>query len=251
MLDFCGNPIYVTKVTTLDLAESIPLQGGPPPLAFLAEARAFGELRAFRRARLNLLRELPRWPSRPVLVLPGFLSSDWATAPLRGVLSGLGHDVSGWNMGRNFGLRPGVFESVEALFLDKVAASGQPVALIGWSLGGLYAAELARRYPHHTQQLITMGSPVSGHLTANNMWRTYERIAGHSIDRPPVEWQPGAVPGVPFLAIQAEGDGVVHPRAARARPGPLVENIMVPGSHCGLGWNIAAVRLIADRLARR
>lgn len=225
----------------------------PPPrrLALLAEARALHELRLFRQHRLSLIRDLPHWPTRSVLVLPGFLSSDLATSPLRGVLSAIGHDVSGWKMGRNLGLRPGVFEKVEELFLRRVEAARGPVALIGWSLGGLYATELARRWPEVTQQLITLGSPVSGHLTANNVWRFYERIAGHGLHNVPVEWQPGAVPGVPFLAIQARGDGVVHPLAARARAEPNVENVVVPGTHCGLGWNIAAVRLIADALARR
>lgn len=234
----------------MDLCENMP-PGPPGRLALLSEARALGELRLFRRYRRTLIRELPHWPTQSVLVLPGFLSSDLATSPLRGVLAAVGHDVSGWNMGRNLGLRPGVFEAVEQLFLNRVKKAGRPVALIGWSLGGLYATELARRWPELTQQLITMGSPVSGHLTATSVWRVYERIAGHGLHDVPVEWQPGAVPEVPFLAIQARGDGVVNPLAARAAPAANVENIVVPGSHCGLGWNIAAVRIIADALARR
>ncbi|MFA7440490.1 MAG: alpha/beta hydrolase [Sphingomonadaceae bacterium] len=229
----------------------LPFPGKPNRAAFLAEARALAELRAFRRYRLALIRELPNWPSRSALVIPGFLSGDWATAPMRSVLSAVGHDVHGWGMGRNLGLRPGVFEALERLFQRRVEAAGRPIALIGWSLGGLYATELARRYPEMTQQLITLGSPVSGHLTANNVWRRYEQIAGHPIADAPVRWQPGALPPVPFLAIQARGDGIVHPQAARARQGPLVENVTVAGSHSGLGWNIEAVRIIADRLARR
>lgn len=231
--------------------ESPPCPGKPRRAAFLAEARALAELRAFRRSRLALIRELPNWPSSSVLVLPGFLSGDWATGPMRSVLSAVGHDVHGWGMGRNLGLRPGVFEALERLFHRRVDAAGRPVALIGWSLGGLYAAELARRYPEQTRQLITLGSPVSGHLTANHVWRHYEQIAGHPIAHAPVRWEPGVLPPVPFLAIQARGDGIVHPQAARAPEGPLVENITVAGSHSGLGWNIEAVRIIADRLARR
>ena len=96
-----------------------------------------------------------------------------------------------------------------------------------------------------------MGSPVSGALTANNAWKLYERVAGHPIHDAPVDWQPGALPAVPFTAIAATGDGIVHPQAAQARPGPSVENLEVPGTHCGLGWNPHAIRLVADRLARR
>lgn len=224
--------------------------GAPPRHALLGEARALGELATFRRQRAELIRALPGWPTRTVLVLPGFLSGDWSTAPLRSVLAGIGHAAHGWRLGRNLGLRPGVFEAVEARLLALASASRGPVALIGWSLGGLYAVELARRWPQLTQQLITLGSPVSGHLTANNVWRYYERVAGHPIDAAPVPWEPGALPRVPFTAIQARGDGIVHPLAARAPDAPNVENVTVDGSHSGLGWNVAAVRVIAERLAR-
>lgn len=225
--------------------------GPPGRLAYAAELRALAELQAFRRQRLQLIRELPHWPTRHVLVLPGFLSGDRATAPLRGVLSAVGHKVEGWQLGRNLGLKPGRFEELETRFLRFADQASQPVALIGWSLGGLYAVELARRHPQATRQVITLGSPVSGLLTANNAWKLYEKVAGHPIDNPPVTWEPGALPTVPMTAIAATGDGIVHPEAAQARPGPDVENLVVPGTHCGLGWNPHAVRLVADRLARR
>ena len=255
-------PPYNDAMSTGDLADLATHRGadpaagiadpGPPGrLAYAAELRALAELQAFRRQRVQLIRELPHWPTRHVLVLPGFLSGDWATAPLRGVLSAVGHKVEGWQMGRNLGLKPGRFEELEARFLQFVEKANQPVALIGWSLGGLYAVELARRYPEATRQVITLGSPVSGLLTANNAWKLYEKVAGHPIDAPPVDWQPGALPMMPMTAIAATSDGIVHPESAHARPGPEVENLVVPGTHCGLGWNPHAVRLVADRLARR
>jgi pimeloyl-ACP methyl ester carboxylesterase len=228
-----------------------PCPGPPGRLAFLAEARAAAEFARFRRQRVQLIRELPHWPSRHVLVLPGFMSGDWATAPLRSTLSAIGHSVRGWGMGRNLGLRPGVFEALEDRFLQMAADAGKPIALVGWSLGGLYAVELARRHPGAARQVITLGSPVSGLLHANNAWKLYERVAGHPIHEPPFDWQPGALPDVPLTAIAARGDGIVNRRAARAQPGPLVENLEVSGSHAGLGWNSRAIRIVADRLARR
>ena len=240
------------SATEYAAADAQPVCPGPPgALAYAAEVRALAELAQFRKLRVGLIRELPQWPTRHVLVIPGFLSGDWATAPLRGVLSAIGHKTQGWGLGRNMGLRPGRFEQLEHRFLRFAGSAGEPVALVGWSLGGLYAVELARRYPEAVRHVITMGSPVSGLLTANNAWRLYERVAGHPIDAPPVAWQPGALPPVPFTAIAARGDGIVHPEAARARPGPLVENLDVPGSHAGLGWNPHAIRIVADRLARR
>ena len=228
-----------------------PTCPGPPGrMAYAAELRSIAELKAFRRNRIALIRELPHWPSRHVLVLPGFLSGDWATGPMRGVLSAVGHKVEGWQLGRNMGLRPGRFEELENRFLRFAGKAGEPVAVIGWSLGGLYAVELARRHPQAVRQVITMGSPVSGFLTANNAWKLYERVAGHAIADAPVDWQPGELPMVPMTAIAARGDGIVHPQAAHARPGPEVENLVVPGTHSGLGWNSHAIRIVADRLAR-
>jgi pimeloyl-ACP methyl ester carboxylesterase len=239
-----------TSPLSLPAAEAPACPGPPTRLAYAAEVRALAELAAFHRQRVALIQSLPHWPNRAVFVIPGFLSGDWATAPLRGVLNAIGHRAEGWGLGRNLGLRPGRFEALEARFLDLAGRAHRPVALVGWSLGGLYAVELARRYPEAVCRLVTLGSPVSGLLTANNAWQLYERVAGHRIAEAPIDWQPGALPPVPFTAIAARGDGIVHPRAARARPGRLAENIEVPGSHAGLGWNTHAIRLIADRLAR-
>lgn len=232
----------------LDRPETVPV--APDALAFAGEARAAWELVRFQRQRRALIRELPQWPRRTVLVLPGFMSGDWATAPLRGVLAAVGHRVAGWGLGRNLGLKPGLFEALEERLELMAAATGETVALIGWSLGGLYAVELARRHPRLARQVITLGSPVSGHLTANRALPLYQRVAGHGIDDAPIDWEPGALPDMPFTAIAARDDGIVAPLSAHARPGPQAENLTVDGTHCGLGWNPQAIRIIADRLAR-
>ncbi|QMW22399.1 lipase family alpha/beta hydrolase [Sandaracinobacteroides saxicola] len=222
----------------------------PTPLALLGEVRSPVNFIAFMRQRSRLIANLPSWPTRTVLVLPGFLSGDWATAPLRSVLSGLGHRVHGWGLGRNLGLRPGLFETLEARVEDLAQAHSAPVALVGWSLGGLFAVELARRHASMVRQVITLGSPVSGDLYANNAWPLYQRVAGHRIDAAPIDWRPGALPPVPFTAVTARGDGVIDRSASRAPDGPLVENVTIEGTHSGLGWNPAAIRVVADRLAR-
>ncbi len=214
------------------------------------EARALAELLGFALRRRRLLAALPHG-RRHVLVLPGLLMGDFETAPLRGALAALGHRVEGWRLGRNLGLRPGRFEEIEARFQQFASHAGAPVALVGWSLGGLYAVELARRHPEQVSHLITLGAPVSGDLRSNHAWGLYERLAGHAIDRPPIDWEPGACPPLPFCAIAASDDGIVCTAAAHARPGPLVENRLVNGTHCGLPWNGQAIRLVAERLAGR
>lgn len=226
-----------------------PCPGPPSARAFVGEGRALAELAGFFRQRQALVESLPRGRSWRVMVLPGFLANDFTTSPLRHLLSDLGHDVTGWGAGRNLGLRPGVYEAMEARFRTFARHAQQPVALIGWSLGGLYAIELARRFPDLVGHVFTLGSPVSGHLTANRAWRLYERVAGHRIDSAPIIWQPGAIPPMPLTAIAAMGDGIVHPVAACARPDRLVENVAVPGTHIGLVWNVHVARLISNRLA--
>lgn len=225
-----------------------PNPGPPPRRLWWGEARALGELLGFALRRRRLLAALPSG-RRHVLVFPGFLVGDAETAPLRGALSALGHRVEGWKLGRNLGLRPGRFEAMEARFLQFAGTAPDKVVLLGWSLGGLYAVELARRHPGLVRQVITLGAPVSGLLRANHAWGLYERLAGHEIDAPPIAWQPGALPGVPLCAVAASRDGIVHRAAAHARPGAGVENLLVEGTHCGLPWNAQVLRLVAERLA--
>ena len=222
---------------------------GPPPLRlWWGEVRALGELLGFALHRRRLLASLGHG-HRFVLVLPGLLTGDFETAPLRGALAALGHRVEGWKLGRNLGLRPGRFEAIEARVRQFAAAAGEPVVLIGWSLGGLYAVELARRHPALVRQVLTLGAPVSGRLRANHASGLYERLAGHSIDAPPIDWRPGALPGVPLCAIAARQDGIVETMSAHASADPQVENLLVDGTHCGLPWNREVLRLVAERLA--
>lgn len=226
-----------------------PLHRAPLPpdaVAFLGEARAALGLVQFLAQRRRLVAELPRGPRRQVMVLPGFLSHDWVTTPLRETLSAIGHRVTGWGMGRNLGLKPGLFEALESRLARQ--ARHESVALVGWSLGGLFAVELARRHPHLVRSIVTLGSPVSGHLYSNRAWPLYQRVAGHSVEAPPIDWLPGARPDLPFTAIAARRDGIVAPSSAHAPPGPLVENLTVDSTHCGMGWHPHVIRIIAERL---
>src|SRR3546814_14278145 len=116
--------------------------------------------------------------------MPRLLAADRMTRPLRRELETAGHEVDGWAMGWNRGLRPGLVERM----MERTALLAErhgPVTVIGWSLGGLYAREIAKRLPHAVEQVITLGSPFSGDLRPNRAWRLYARVAGHSIDPPP------------------------------------------------------------------
>ena len=124
------------------------------------------------------------------------------------------------------------------------------VSLIGWSLGGIYARELARRAPAHVRSVITMGSPFAGGPRANNAWKLYERVSERKADDWPDMEGMRRAPPVPTTAIFSRSDGIVAWQGCMEREGPEAENIEVEGSHCGMGHNPAVLYAVADRLAQ-
>ncbi|HJQ59856.1 MAG TPA: alpha/beta hydrolase [Vineibacter sp.] len=224
----------------------------PPSRALLLlEGRALWELGAFA-ATLPLLGMAPRGDGHTVMVLPGLIASDRSTVPLRRFLNNQGYAAQGWGMGRNLGPRPGVQRQMLLNLRDLYRASGRKVSLVGWSLGGIFARELAKQAPDMVRLVVTLGSPFAGHPRSTNAWRVYEVASGETVNdhddtfmdqlRPP--------PPVPTTAIYSRSDGVAAWQGCLERPAPQAENIEVPGSHCGLGHNPAAVYAVADRLAQ-
>jgi pimeloyl-ACP methyl ester carboxylesterase len=161
------------------------------------EGRAISELGAFLGA-LPLLSLSPRGDGHPVLVLPGLVASDASTRPLRSFLNNRGYAASGWGQGRNLGLRPGVQHAMTDLVKELSDTHGRKVSLVGWSLGGLYARQLAKMMVEHVRQVITLGSPFAAgpKASAPGSW---QRIGGESPPRgrssqPP---RPRVMRGVP------------------------------------------------------
>jgi pimeloyl-ACP methyl ester carboxylesterase len=193
------------------------------------------------------LARAPRGDGHPVLVLPGLLASDRSTIALRRFLSRLGYRVQGWQLGRNVGRSAVIADALPAA-LDRLAGRGaRPVTVIGWSLGGVYARDLARRSPHLVRQVITLGSPfaMSDPSQSRISPAVRRRAQRNSVHRS----MPTSVP-VPASAIYSRSDGIVAWQTCRDRPGPCAENIAVRGSHVGLGHNPAVLWVLADRLAQ-
>ena len=224
----------------------------PPGLfLMLAEARSVLE---FNTSLLlsPLLMQAPKGDGHPVLALPGFLASDLSMAPMRRYLKELGYDAHAWNLGRNLG---GVASRRGALrdLLKRIhEASGRKVSIIGWSLGGVYARDLALQAPELVRSIITLGSPFANDIRATNATRLYELLSGEGVnDIPEIrEAIAGDMP-VPATSIFSRTDGVVNWRTTQLRPSATAENIEVHlASHVGLGVNPAALWAIADRLAQ-
>lgn len=220
----------------------------PPPLPrLLGETACVGDWWTGRRY-LNQAVGRKEGNGQCVLVIPGFLASDWMTALLRRALEARGHAAHGWMLGRNLGLRPGLVERLEARFAALRKSAGRPIVVVGWSLGGLYARELAKRRPHDVACVITLGSPFSGDIRANRAWRLYERVAGHPVDRPPVMVELSCKPPVPTIAIWTRRDGIVAPATTAGRPEERDLAIEVDCTHIGLVCAPSAISAVLDVL---
>jgi len=221
----------------------------PGPLLLLLEWRASLEFAALVAA-LPWLRLLPRGDGHPVLVFPGMGASDVTTLPLRRILQRLGYVTQAWGQGFNFGPRRGVIERAADDLQSLAERHGQPVSLIGWSLGGIYARELAKRHPDASRCVVTLGTPFTGDPKATNAWRIYELLTGSRVDNAKLMTEIGKPPPLPTTSIYSRSDGIVSWRCSLNEPGPLAENIEVHSSHVGMGLNPLALYAVADRLAQ-
>jgi pimeloyl-ACP methyl ester carboxylesterase len=216
------------------------------------EGRALPELGAFLGA-LPLLGLAPHGDGHPVLVLPGLVASDVSTRPLRAFLKTRGYAVSGWRQGRNLGLRPGVQHAMVDLVQELNDTHGRKVSLVGWSLGGLYARQLAKMMPDRVRQVITLGSPFASSPKATNAWRVYEMASGRRADEEDARFG-GALAGsppVPTTAIFSRTDGICAWQGCREQSSHMTDSIEVESSHCGMGHHPAVVYAVADRLAQK
>jgi len=226
----------------------------PPSLALLAlEFRApweFGSLLLS----WPVLSRAPAGDGHTVIIFPGLSASDATTVPLRRYLDSLGYRTEGWSQGFNFGPRAGVLESAREQLVHAFNAGGRKkVSLIGWSLGGVYARELAKEFPDMVRGVITLGTPFSGPPRSTNAWRIYELTSGRSIERETENYKLPEAPPVPTTSIYSRSDGIVAWQGsiqAPSRANPDTENVEVIASHVGLGLNPSAFWVVADRLAQ-
>ena len=231
-----------------------PLDGlRAPNLALLAlEFRAPWEFGSLLPA-WPVLQRAPAGDGHSVIVFPGLSASDASTIPLRRYIGSLGYGTQGWSQGFNFGPRAGVLESAKRQVQEACDASGAKVSLLGWSLGGVYARELAKEMPDCVRGVITLGTPFAGPPKSTNAWRIYELTSGRNIDRETQHYDLPEAPPVPTTSIWSRSDGIVAWKGSVQRPAdhnPHTENIEVVASHIGIGLNPSAWWAVADRLAQ-
>lgn len=206
---------------------------------------------------LNTHTPISPQPAKPVLVLPGLSSGDQVMAPLRRCLDAKGYKSYGWDGGINIGFNERSAEHLVARLHEVYAASGgQKVVLIGHSLGGLFARELARDFPDMVESIITLGAPfgMKDNDTPEILKRVYQLMnpTGDITELSDEDLQKRRLtppPGIPATSIYSRADGIVPWRACLNPATPLTENIAVPASHIGMPYHPLTIAAILDRLA--
>jgi pimeloyl-ACP methyl ester carboxylesterase len=220
--------------------------GGPGLRLFMAEWLSFAEplLRRFR-APLAV-----RAATRPqvVMLLPGFATHPARMGYMARKLEQAGHVVKRWGMGFNMGPQQDTLDLLEKRLEYIYRSHGQRVVLVGWSLGGLFARELAKRQPQMVAGVVSMGSPFSGTPYRNNVWRIYHLVTGHAVDAPPVEARLREKPPVPTIALWSPRDGMIAPRCAAGHPGERDRAIALRCSHIGFSNSPEAITAVLAQL---
>ena len=197
---------------------------------------------------------LPRGDGHPVVVFPGLAANEASTGPLVRLCRTLGYAARDWGRGFNTGPRGDVAAWLDDLarHVDGLTAEHpHTITLVGWSLGGFYAREVAKRLQRRVRQVITVGTPFAGQAEHTHAAWLYRMING----RPPafdnaLMARFRTPPDVPTTSVFSRDDGIVAWQACVQQGGPRIENIEVDGSHCGLGWNAQVFAIVADRLGQ-
>jgi pimeloyl-ACP methyl ester carboxylesterase len=223
----------------------------PNPLLMLAEARSVMEAAALIPAAPFLL-TAPKGDGHHVIVVPPFGAGDAFATVLRTYLGTRGYVAHKWARREILGLHQLVTVAVQRLREVCAQANGNKVSLVGHSLGGIYAREIARSAPEMVRCVITVGSPFAGDMKANYVWPMYEAMTGTRVDSIPTSFleQMNEPPPVPSTAMFSRTDGVASWWCCVDDAHPESENIEVPGSHIGLLHNPLVFYVVADRLAQ-
>lgn len=229
-----------------------PQRSNSPKLlwAFTEIPRLSLDVTALRLGR-KLLKSSPPGDGHGVIVMPGFLGSDSYSKPLRRFLTRLGYRAFGWNQGRNMGPSTATIEGLEQELVRIAELTGGKVSIIGHSLGGVYAREIAKRAPEIVRQVITLGSPFGeGRETGSPTAKLFRYLNPPTPESEALRHQLAEAPPVPYTSVFTKADGVVHWHQSIQHEGhEKVQNVRVRGSHIGMTANLSVWTLLADRLA--
>lgn len=190
----------------------------------------------------------------PVIVYPGLGAGAFTTMQLRNHLASCNFDVHDWAHGVNTG-PDRLFDDWLGALVERVrelrAQHGRTVSLVGWSLGGIYAREVAKCCPQDVRQVVTLGTPFGSLDGANHAGTLFKLLGGDTSQlTPQLQARLRERPPVPTTSVYSEVDGVVCWRSCLERKAPLAENVAVQASHLGMTTHPEVLRIVADRLAQ-
>lgn len=221
---------------------------GPPSAAAVLTELGAGLAAARLAGALPRLLGAPRGDGHTVVDIPGWRAPELSGAPLRAYLRALGYDARSWGFGTNTGDPRRDVERLTRRVLELVDG-GSPVSLVGWSLGGVIAREVARRHPEAVRRVITYGTPVVGGPRFTAVARAYgpgrdgaARVVAERLD-------PESPIQVPLTVVFTRRDGIVSWEACLDRFSPYAEHVEVSSTHIGMGVDPDVWEIVADRLA--
>jgi hypothetical protein len=197
---------------------------------------------------------MPVGDGHPVVVYPGLAGGALSTAHLRRFLSDCGFTVHDWEGGVNTG-PGGVLDEwlggLEQRVRNLHREHGRKASLVGWSLGGVYAREIAKRCPDSVRQVITLGTPFAALAGGNHAGTVYKLLnRDQSQLTPELEARLRECPPVPTTSIFSKTDGIVSWRGCIEKKTDSSENVEVTASHLGMGTHPQVLRIVANRLAQ-
>jgi pimeloyl-ACP methyl ester carboxylesterase len=231
-----------------------------PPRTFytLMEGRGLLEM-ATLPAWLPLLQATPHGDGHTILLVPGFTAGDATLVGLRVFLRSRGYEVETWGFGQNTGFKLKFSQALEQKVRHLHHRTGRKVSIVGWSLGGVYGYYAAHSAPECVRTVVSLGSPMKFSvdrmqvpLVVQALYRFMAHPMGPIAHLAHVRARVlKAPPPMPSTCIYSSTDGVVPADAAQLDDTEgQHENIWVPGSHLGLGFNPAVMWVLADRLAQ-
>ena len=193
---------------------------------------------------------VPQGQGQPILLVPGYGAGGGYLRPLQRRLAAAGFAAEDWEQGINLGMTG----KVKAALADRVQQlhdrDACKVALVGWSLGGVFVREMARHQPDLVSHVFALGSPISHDPNGNNLATLFNLMnPGKEVDADMAAFRRREqAPPVPCTAIYSKTDGIVNWRCAQELAAPNTENVCVSGTHFGLPMNEAVAQIIAQRV---
>lgn len=184
-----------------------------------------------------------------VMLLPGFAANAEKMRTMAEALERAGHKAKRWGLGWNLGPSEENFAALSQRLVEIHARYGQKVYLVGWSLGGIFAREMAKLHPECVAKVVTMGSPFSQSPYANNVWRAYQLVTGHSVAEPPIPAVLHEKPPVETVALWSPRDGVIAPRSACGVAGERDRARALRCTHMGFCDSPEAILAVLNELS--